>query len=277
MSEHIAKKIIEKGYTLDILTRGTKKVNYSGVNEHIICDRDESNSLKKLLRGRQYDIIVDISVRTPSEVNNLIQALDICHVKKYIMCSTASIFEIPMDGIVDDRRELVFAKSNEYCVGKKNAEEMLINSGLNYVVIRPTYIYGEGNNLGREILLIKSIMQNIPIYIENNFEFNPIYVGDLSNVFMDAIQNDIMLNKCILVGSNEVINYVTFVKKCADVCRKEGVICCKKPNSAYLKMPYLKTNVVINTSIIENYEFKFTNYYNGLSNVYEWILKEDVV
>lgn len=47
VSQSLAKYLISKGYSVDILTRGTKGLSYSGYNKHIKCDRKDA-----LLFGR---------------------------------------------------------------------------------------------------------------------------------------------------------------------------------------------------------------------------------
>lgn len=64
VSSSLAKYLISKGYNVDILTRGIRKVDYTGFRNHIICDRKSLQELRRALNGYKHDCVFDISAYT---------------------------------------------------------------------------------------------------------------------------------------------------------------------------------------------------------------------
>lgn len=71
VSSSIAKHLIKKGNEVDIFTRGTNKVNYDGVRNHIKGDRKYIADLKDGLNNKQYDFVFDISAYTMEDIELL--------------------------------------------------------------------------------------------------------------------------------------------------------------------------------------------------------------
>lgn len=44
----LAKYLIKNKYEVDILTRGIKPINYQGIHQHLICDRVNEKTLKRV-------------------------------------------------------------------------------------------------------------------------------------------------------------------------------------------------------------------------------------
>ena len=61
VSKACAKYLISRGYDIDILTRGKNKVDYDGFINHIICDRQNLDEMKKNLSDKNYSYILDFS------------------------------------------------------------------------------------------------------------------------------------------------------------------------------------------------------------------------
>lgn len=79
----------------------------------------------------------------------------------------------------------------EYGLNKKEAEDFIINSGVTYAIFRPTYIYGENNNLYRETYFFDRISneKEIPMPFGNNTRTQFIHIDDLVRVFESAMNN----------------------------------------------------------------------------------------
>ena len=46
VSEALSKYLIRRGYSIDILTRGKKKISFDGYENHILCDSSHERSFK---------------------------------------------------------------------------------------------------------------------------------------------------------------------------------------------------------------------------------------
>lgn len=270
VSEETAKLLISNKYNVDILTRGILPLKYSGVSRHIICDRTNFSQLSSALKKRKYDIIVDINARNSSDIEFALSALDILSIEKYVLCSTASVFQIPPDGKINDERNLKLSSENLYITGKCQAEQRLVDSGIPYVIIRPTYIYGENNTLRRENMIFNAIKDNIPVFIpKTDYFINPVYSLDVAQSLLFSVKNETLSNSTFLVGGMDIVSLKQFVEICSKICRKNvTVINSKKNQDNFTRIPFLPTTVIVKTSQLLTDNIKFTPILEGLSNVF---------
>lgn len=88
------------------------------------------------------------------------------------------------------------SSGDPYVDSKKEAEKIVVNSGLPYLILRPSMVYGPGDkkNIGFLLKLAK-IMPMMPVL---NFRMQPIFIDDLIKVIF----------ACLGVSTNQTINIV---------------------------------------------------------------------
>ena len=95
-----------------------------------------------------------------------------------------------------------------YFISKYKAEKIIINSGLNYTIFRPSYIVGK-NDLFTKYLKKQIKKGKIEIPGSGNYSIQPIYINDVVKIFLQSIHEKKFKNKILdLVGPN----YITFEK-----------------------------------------------------------------
>jgi len=84
--------------------------------------------------------------------------------------------------------------NNPYIVSKRKAEEIIAGSGVPYVIIRPSLVYGPGDskNIGRLI----NLAGKLPVLPVSNIKFQPVYLDDL----LEAVLG------CLKIAPNRVVN-----------------------------------------------------------------------
>lgn len=225
VSSSLAKYLISKGYTVDILTRGCKQVEYDGFREHLICDRKLKNKMEEVLRERKYEFIFDISAYTREDVEILLCSIDKTVLKKYIFCSSGAVYKPSNVSIKECFEKGENPNWGKYGTNKKEAEDFIINSGVTYSIFRPTYIYGENNNLYREAYFFDRINNNkvIPVPFGNDIRTQFIHIDDMVRVFESAMK-DINKSNIYNVTNPEIISWEKFISKCGEVIGKESII-----------------------------------------------------
>jgi nucleoside-diphosphate-sugar epimerase len=225
VSSSLAKYLIGQGYDVDILTRGVNPINYKGFRENLVCNRKSKQEMQKVLKGRKYEFIFDISAYTREDVEVLLTSIDNSNLKKYIFCSSGAVYK-PSDAIIKES----FPKGEnpnwgKYGIDKKEAEDFIINKGIPYAIFRPTYIYGENNNLYREVYFFDRIRENkvIPIPFGNNAKTQFIHIDDLVKVFESAIYNE---KSCDVynITNPEVVSWEELIKVCCKVVGENPII-----------------------------------------------------
>ncbi len=225
VSSSLAKYLIGQGYMVDILTRGLKEADYEGFREHLFCDRKSKEEMKKVLKGRKYDFVFDISSYTKEDVETLLSSIDKSRLKKYIFCSSGAVYK-PSNTMMEECFETGENPNwGKYGTNKKEAEESIINSGVPYMIFRPTYIYGETNNLYRETYFFDRISSNkaIPVPFGNNIKTQFIHIDDLIRVFESAMYSK-SVSKIYNVTNPEIIFWEVLIRKCGEVVGKDPII-----------------------------------------------------
>lgn len=225
VSSSLAKHLIKQGHTVDIATRGIKPVNYLGYREHIICDRKSKASIASAFKKKKYEFIFDISAYTKADVELLSASIDTSILKKYIFCSSGSVYK-PSNTIINESFETGENPNwGQYGIDKKAAEDFIIGSKTPYIIFRPTYIYGSNNNLYREAYFFDRIkdQKTIPIPHGNNTKIQFVYIDDLVRCFESTMYNE-SANKIYNLTHTEIISWRDLVTTCGEVIGIKPVI-----------------------------------------------------
>ena len=98
-------------------------------------------------------------------------------------------------------------KSN-YLMSKKMGEEFIENNNTNYIIIRPSIVYGEDDNFINQFGKMAKLLPFLPLYQKGETKFQPIYVNDLSLMLFKLIQNfEKYKNSNIPAVGNEIFSF----------------------------------------------------------------------
>lgn len=225
VSSSLAQYLISRGHEVHILTRGLKPINYTGYKEHLICNRKSEDEMTKTLKDKKYEFIFDISAYTKQDVKILLAAMDKSNLKKYVFCSSGAVYK-PSNNIITEEFETGENPNwGQYGLDKKEAEEFIINSSIPYVIFRPTYIYGENNNLYREAYFFHRIKnkQVIPMPCGNNTKTQFIHIEDLLKVLESSIYNE-KVYKIYNLTNPEVVSWQHLINTCGEAAGEKPII-----------------------------------------------------
>lgn len=225
VSSSLAKYLIKQGYTVDIASRGIKPINYSGYREHIICDRKSKESILAAFEGRNYEFIFDISAYTKEDVEFLSASINTDTLKRYILCSSGAVYK-PSNSIIDESFETGENQNwGSYGLDKRAAEEFIINSTIPYIIFRPTYIYGENNNLYRETYFFDRISNQkiIPFPYGNDSITQFIHIDDLVKCFESAMFSKYS-NRIYNITHPEIVSFEYLIRTCGKASDKEPIL-----------------------------------------------------
>lgn len=207
IGNHLTKALIKQNYDISLFTR---KLQPQKNFRSFIGDL---NNKKALLEATStIDIVVHLAATYKGNLfkvnsqgtKNLIEACIKNKVKKIIFTSSYDVIT-----------------NSNYGKSKLEAENIIKNSQIDYLIFRPTLVYGSGNNrnLNRLIRLIKK-SPLIPIPQKGNIKFQPLFIDDLINILIQAITSK-KKNKVYFVAGpnsysfNEIVDLIskTFSKK----------------------------------------------------------------
>lgn len=282
VSSSLAEYLIGQGYEVDILTRGTKSINYDGFKEHLICDRRLKNEIQRVLKGKQYEFIFDISAYTKEDVEILLTSIDKSKLKKYIFCSSGAVYKPNNEIIKESFEKGENPNWGEYGLDKKEAEDFIISSSIPYIILRPTYIYGENNNLYREVYFFDRIKANkaIPMPYGNNTKTQFIHIDDLVRVFESAMHSEKSC-KAYNVTNPDIVSWEELITTCGDVLGTMPIIKKIDTNQNLETRTYFPFRDV--TYMLDIEELVEDNLYvptislkEGLKKAYEWYINKGI-
>jgi NADH dehydrogenase len=99
-----------------------------------------------------------------------------------------------------------------YFISKYKAEQEIIHSGLDYTILRASYMIGHDDPLSKNLQhQIKK--GEIIIPGSGKYRFQPIFIGDVSEVIAKSVIEKKFSNKIIDLVGPQIVSYNAFVKK----------------------------------------------------------------
>lgn len=204
VGNHLLKELKDK-YSVNILVR--KNISGGGV---FLGDLSNRNVL---LEASKVDVVVHLAGTDKGDVfnvnyqgtKNLVDACVENKIKKFIFVSS-------YDSTLD----------TEYGKSKLQAEEYLKNSGLKYIIFRPTVIYGKNNkrDLGKIIQLIKIGVAPVPG--NGSFKLQPLFIDDFISLLVKAIESK-NEDKTYFVGGGSELSFNDLINSISSCLGKKVV------------------------------------------------------
>ena len=101
--------------------------------------------------------------------------------------------------------------SLEYFISKYKAERLIVNSGLNYTIFRPSYIIGK-DDLFTKYLKKQIKKGKIMIPGSGTYSIQPIYINDVVQIFHQSVLQTKFRNKIIDLVGPDHITFEQYVK-----------------------------------------------------------------
>lgn len=220
-------KLIKQGFTVDLVTRGIKPITSKGFRHHFKCDRRDKKALEKHLKNHTYEYIFDISAYTVEDINPILEVLNRTRLKRYFLMSTGGVY-ISSTNVLTESAEIGFNKNwGDYGVDKRKAELQLKKEysqrNLPILIFRPTYIYGEGNNLYRETYFFQRIEDQLPIPYPDTGKGKAqfIHINDLVTITLKAIANEKTNGEVFNITNPEIYTWQELIEVFKDVTKTE--------------------------------------------------------
>ena len=149
--------------------------------------------------------LIGIGKETPE---NSYQSTNIELTKKVIrLCKKAKIKKI----IYNSGLGVSKKTTSSYFTSKLKAEQLIVNSGLDYTIFRPSYILGADDLLSQN--LKKQIKKgSIIIPGSGNYKLQPISINDVVKIILQATTSKKFSKKIIDLVGPEIVSFENFVK-----------------------------------------------------------------
>lgn len=278
-----------KKYSIYTLNRGTKPLNISGVIE-LKCDRHNKNGLLDCLPEMHWDSIVDFCAYDPDDIKTIFSVLPPSGFDNYIFISTTSVYADSDQLPTTESHSIVtgpqphLGRFADYGYNKYQAECVLKNlcasQNIPYTIFRPAIIYGKFNYVNREKYFFDLITENKEVIIPSDSLalFSMIYVQDIAEILVLAVNNKKLLNKTINLSGHELISYTGFIRTLRQITGKtitvrklplREIISQKIP----LPFPIDQHLIYSGNAILKEMKFQYTSFADGMEETYKFYNK----
>ncbi|BDU49499.1 NAD-dependent epimerase/dehydratase family protein [Haliovirga abyssi] len=230
VSWYFVKRFLENGNDVITLNRGTKKGVHGHKIEEIYANRHNAEELNTALEKIEADYIIDVSGYTVSDVKNSYEAVKNKNIEGYIFISSSAVYkESEIFPICEDFSVGENKFWGKYGTNKLEAETFLIDkfkqNEFPAVILRPPYIYGEGNNIYREGFIFDRLKEEKTVVIPNKGKtlIQFIHIEDLFQTVCKIIERKIK-GEIFNVGNYEGITFKGWVESCMNAFGKETKI-----------------------------------------------------
>lgn len=229
IGSELVTKLIQQGFDVTVFLRYENQIN-EFINLPVNCiigSFSDKSLLKKSLKGQKIVIHAaalisgpDLSGEKLNQENvettrQLLSCLD-SSIEKLVYISTVHVLGFhhhPKRLPLDENSE--YNPSTRYGASKAEAEQYVKKVNIPYVIIRPTMVYGPGDRYG--------FVQNmIQLLADKKFQFLPgggnnfvhlIYIDDLINGIMQAIESKQVIKQIYILGGKKPIRVKDLVKE----------------------------------------------------------------
>ena len=205
VGKHVVKALAKKRISVVGIVRKGKE---SSINfGDIITSEDLSeNYLSSKLHGCY--VLMHFIGQGKQTVDSDYQKVNVDLTKNAVkLCKNAKIKKIIYISGLGVSKDTTFG----YFISKFQAEQEIINSGLDYTIFRASYIIGKDDPLS--LLLFKQMKKGVIVIPgSGRYRLQPIFVGDVVKVVLQAITQKQFSNKIIDLVGPKTITFNDYVR-----------------------------------------------------------------
>lgn len=171
-------------------------------------------------------VAVTGSVNNPESLRNAFEGAEtVCHLVGLITETRTQTFEeIVAQGTANvveacrqaGVRRLLYISAigtaaeaaSKYHRTKYVAEQAVISSGLEYVILRPSVIYGPGDGFITMLDRMIRMSPLTPVIGAGRFKLQPVFINDLVEVMVQSMTSEVGLGRIIEIGGPEKLEFL---------------------------------------------------------------------
>lgn len=200
---HLVQRLRERGEPLRALVRDEKaaaRARGAGMDAPI-GDVTDPESLRRAMEGVRtvIHLVAIITEKHDTFERNIAQGTRNM-VAAAKMAGVTRFLHMSANGAQDNPRY-------PYLRAKWQAEQAVIGSGIPYSILRPSLIFGEGDQFFNTLAGVVRLNPVVPVVGDGTSMFQPIWVEDVCSCFVKMLDDDAYLGKACAVGGPEQLSY----------------------------------------------------------------------
>jgi UDP-glucose 4-epimerase len=230
IGSHVTDELIERGYEVTVLDdlSGGFQENINPTAKFIHGSINNYELINQIFAQNKFEYVYHLAayaaeglshfIKRFNYENNLVGSINLINaaikndVKCFVFTSSIAVYgtspELPMTENTPAHPE------DSYGIAKLAVEQELKSClemfGLNYIIFRPHNVYGERQNIGDKYrnvvgIFMNQILQDKPMSVfgEGNQTRAFSYIGDLSPIMAEAIENPMAYNQIFNIGADQ--------------------------------------------------------------------------
>lgn len=206
LGKKVAKTLKRKGYEVTGTYFSKSFLNNTHVDHRVKLDLEQTPLMHKTLRGINPDVIVHTAAMTNVNLCEkkkdkalLINMTSVAHIANWCREHQSKLIHVSTDYVFDGFNEPYFEDSkpspiNFYGLTKYLAEVLIEKLLENYVIIRPTILYGYNDKHDKPTLpvkVIKALRAGKRITVDSFRIKYPTVIDDVANGILKLIESDL--------------------------------------------------------------------------------------
>ena len=234
-TQFIGRNLVERlkrigGYDITLFNRQQTQVDLFPEIKKIKGDR-ETDDVNQLA-NKNWDFVIDVSCYYPNSLSSVLKEIN-KDLYKYIFVSTCSVYDNDDNQapLKDEQAKILSCSDNQrvdrniesYGNRKAEAERMLQESGLNYLILRPSLVYGKYDHTDRFYYWLYQVKHNDFLFLPDNGDrkISLTYVHDIVDVIVDSLTNKLE-NDIYNVISSPKVGIREIVEHATDILHKKN-------------------------------------------------------
>jgi uncharacterized protein YbjT (DUF2867 family) len=232
----VANAIVDAGHEVRVLERKPGSWSKAGIRcqEAVQGDMTDPESLKRAVAG--VDVVVHlVAIRQgkPEEfqrimvegARSLVAAAKEAGVKRFVLMSAL--------GVTPETKDLV-----PYYSSKWQQERDLEASGLEYVIFRPSFVFGRGGGILTTFRKLAKLTPVTPIPGSGEQRIQPIWIDDVGAYFAAGVERPEAANRIFELGGPDVVSWNEFWE------RLKQALGVRRP-SVHMPMGFMRLNALV--------------------------------
>jgi uncharacterized protein YbjT (DUF2867 family) len=239
----VANAIVDAGHEVRVLERKPGSWSKAGIRcqEAVQGDMADPESLRQAVAGREVVVhLVAIRQGRPQRfeqimiegTRSLIAAAKGAKVKRFVLMSAL--------GTTEETKDLV-----PYYNAKWHEEKDLEASGLEYVIFRPSFVFGRDGGILPTFRKLAKLTPVTPITGSGVQRIQPIWIDDVAAYFAAAVDKPEAANRLFELGGPDVVSWNEFWE------RLKKTLGVRRP-SVHMPMAFMRLNALVTEQLPGN-------------------------
>ena len=232
----VANAIVDAGHHIRVLERKPGSWSKAGIRcqEAVQGDMTDADSLRRAVEGREV-VVHLVAIRQGKEdqfrrimvegTRSLIAAAKEAAVKRFVLMSAL--------GTTEETKDLV-----PYYGAKWTEEQDLVGSGLEYVIFRPSFVFGREGGILPTFRKLARLTPVTPITGKGTQRIQPIWIDDVAAYFAAAVDKLEAANRAFDVGGPDEVTWNEFWD------RLKQALGVRRP-SVHVPMGFMRVNALV--------------------------------